>query len=343
MKGRYGIYLDNVKELREQAEKQTKIYENNKRTEIYKRNSQYTNYDEEIINGESVLDCNMENTKRLMRILSFYDEILKQSKELKKKLNGRERKKRRKINEIKKDVIEKMEKILKEQENEIKKQNETIQNLIYIWEMEFKKENKEEKRIVENIQNNFKTFKNKMLKLRIRTWKDYGINDAEKSTIERWCEMKLDFVVFDSDIHNWEKNNSNFISLIWKKRNLLFLIETTDGIKFGGFVSVKINKIDKFIYGENVFAFTFNNNNFRKFEVKPEKKEAPFYVYKDSSEWFFEIGYYDIIMRKKNIRSSVYQDSKSSFDYGWWDKAALIGKKGTMCFSTKRILVIQMR
>ena len=52
------------------------IYDNNKRNEYYSPNFEYTDYEEEIIQGESVLDCLLENVKREEKILEEYEKIL---------------------------------------------------------------------------------------------------------------------------------------------------------------------------------------------------------------------------------------------------------------------------
>ena len=148
-------------------------------------------------------------------------------------------------------------------------------------------------------------------------------------------------IVFDSNIHKWKEDESEFDSLILNKQNLLFLIETDENIKFGGFISSKIYKY-YFISDENSFLFTFKDNKPMKFDIKKDMKNYVFLLLKKSDDRLFLIGYDDIYIRKQNIKSTIFQNEDlSSFDYQGIDKA-LIGKTGFWCFSPKRIMVFQM-
>ena len=133
------------------------------------------------------------------------------------------------------------------------------------------------------------------------------------------------------------------IKKIKNKQNLLFLIEFENiNIKFGGFIS---SKIDKFypssISDENAFIFTFKDNKPMKFNIKKDKKDKAFYLChkSDSLNRLFEIGNDDIRIYKQNIKSSIYQNENSAFNYQGIENA-LIGKTGG--FSPKRIMVFQM-
>ena len=65
-----------IEELKESLEKEKQFYIKNKTSEKYNANLDYENYEEEIIEGESILDCELENVERQSRILSFYNEII---------------------------------------------------------------------------------------------------------------------------------------------------------------------------------------------------------------------------------------------------------------------------
>ena len=163
-------------------------------------------------------------------------------------------------------------------------------------------------------------------------------------------------IVFDSKINNWKQNKSEFDKLIFKKQNLLFLIETNDGIKFGGFISKEIDKMadlkvvnnvfkwENHISDSNAFLFTFKDNNPMKFNIKKDKNndEITFYLFLKEDDWLFQFGYHDIYISKQNTKSSIYQDMYCSFNYEG-NENALIGKTGKYCFTPKRILVMQMK
>ena len=157
-------------------------------------------------------------------------------------------------------------------------------------------------------------------------------------------------IIFDSNIHKWKYKESKFDSFILNKENLLFLIETNDKIKFGGFVSSKIdkivhnddNKIENYISDSNSFIFTFKDNKPMKFDIKKDNKYYSFRLYNEFSNRLFGIGYNDIVICKQYKKSTIYQFEYSSYDYQGIEKA-VIGKIGYQIFSPKRILVIQMR
>ena len=67
---KFNNFQQEIKQLNEQAEKNKISYGNNRRNDEYVANLHYENYDDEIINGESIFDCQIENVKRQSRILS---------------------------------------------------------------------------------------------------------------------------------------------------------------------------------------------------------------------------------------------------------------------------------
>ena len=296
-------------------------YKQNKSINNYHNNINYDNYEQEIINGESILDCDLENIEREQEILFLYDEIIKKNNE---NLN----------NEIKKEI--------KEQKENFIKINQTINNLIEISIIEFKKEIKREKEEIEKLEKEYEEYENKMKEYEINLiGKKYEIKKEEKRNIEKWSKLKMKEIIFDSKINNWSKHKSELNQVIMNKSNLVFLIETNENIKFGGFISSKINKINTFIGDEKVFIFTFKDNKPMKYDIKKEKKSIAFCLWNTLNDYLFNIGNHDIDISKDNNLSSIFQNQTSSFDYKENEKA-LIGKTGWFCVEIKRILVIQM-
>ena len=130
---------------------------------------------------------------------------------------------------------------------------------------------------------------------------------SEIIQIEKWTNMKVSEIVFDSKKHNWKEDKSVFDQLILNKQNLIFLIETEDNIKFGGFISSKIDKIRKFISDENAYVFTFKDNNPMKFDINKYRKYDAFYLFNKLNYCLFEIGYEDIFIFKHNQKSNIFQ------------------------------------
>ena len=94
-------------------------------------------------------------------------------------------------------------------------------------------------------------------------------------------------------INNWKVDESQFDLKIMNKSNLLFLIESDDGIKFGGFISSKIEKIWKYpdyksISDNKAFIFTFKYNKPMKFDIKKDwKKDKAFFLCDKSYDVLF--------------------------------------------------------
>ena len=79
----FNTIIENLQNSNVKVLKLKEIYLNNKRDEFYSPNFQYTDYEEEIIQGESVLDCLLENVKREEKILEEYKKVLIKTKEVK--------------------------------------------------------------------------------------------------------------------------------------------------------------------------------------------------------------------------------------------------------------------
>ena len=117
MEEKFNNFQNEIQQLNEQAEKNKKSYGINRRDDKYVANKEYENYDEEIINGESIFDCQIENVKRQSRILSLYNEMIEKCERIKNEGQFGKRKGRgRKIYLIKRETIRKFEKELKEQQ-----------------------------------------------------------------------------------------------------------------------------------------------------------------------------------------------------------------------------------
>ena len=69
MQEKFNNFQQEIQQLNEEAEKNKRNYGINRRADEYVANLHYENYDEEIINGESIFDCQIENVKRQSRIL----------------------------------------------------------------------------------------------------------------------------------------------------------------------------------------------------------------------------------------------------------------------------------
>ena len=180
--------------------------------------------------------------------------------------------------------------------------------------------------------------------------KQIWLNDEQINKIEEWTRMKNEKVIFDSEIDKWKMGESEFDKIIINKQNIIILIENEEGIKIGGFISSKIDKItnyddeeeenEEWIADEKSFVFTFKDNKSMKYDIKKDKQDKAFCLYHKSHLNLFSIGNNDIVIEKIMDNTRIYQNERSSFDYEGKENA-LIGKTGYL--STKRIIVIQMK
>ena len=107
------------------------------------------------------------------------------------------------------------------------------QNVLYNNEMTFKP-----KAIyVFHMQDSIRTQSEKQ-KMRPKTLKEIRKTLSESKTNEmeffkNWINKEVDNIIFDSSIDDWNKGTSEFHSKVLKKKNLYFLIENIDGVKYG--------------------------------------------------------------------------------------------------------------
>ena len=60
--------------------------------------------------------------------------------------------------------------------------------------------------------------------------------------IEQWTGLKCLETLFDSDKDNWKMRTSVFSKCVKGKKQIVFIIEDTEGEKFGFFMNSEISK-----------------------------------------------------------------------------------------------------
>ena len=97
------------------------------------------------------------------------------------------------------------------------------------------------------------------------------MNEKEITQIEKWTKLKCGEIVFDSTKDNWEEYISTFHSKILNKNQLIFIVEDTEGNKFGGYIDAKIDKYYDSITDSKSFVFSLESNgrldSMRKFNI----------------------------------------------------------------------------
>ena len=120
---------------------------------------------------------------------------------------------------------------------------------------------------------------------------------------------------------------------------LYFIVIDSNNNVFGHYHSSVINKIDSDIYDSNMFIFTLNNNG--RCEIKKfDNKNGNTYtcIYKDN-DYYECYGYY---INKIDTNDS-FIDSSIENCYSGIEKTTLTGNYNPNYFTTKRIIVIQMK
>ena len=171
----------------------------------------------------------------------------------------------------------------------------------------------------------------------------------EISKLEEWSFTKYEQMIFDSSIHCWNENSSEFDSIIFNKEKLMFFIEDTNDNLFGCYINSKINrckyKKGSGIRDENAFIFSIKNNGksdeMIKMDIKKELSDSAFTLYTKESDKLFEIGRgCDICIKKENNKKLCF-NIPQTFKYPEGKENILTGFKNP--FEVKRIIVIQMK
>ena len=68
--------IEEIIQINNKLLNQENLYNKNKREETYSPNYEYPDYDLEIINGENVIDCILENIQRNKTIMKLYSELI---------------------------------------------------------------------------------------------------------------------------------------------------------------------------------------------------------------------------------------------------------------------------
>ena len=176
-----------------------------------------------------------------------------------------------------------------------------------------------------------------------------NLDYQEIRQIESWTSMKVGDVVFDSNIHNWSQNTSVFDKTLMNKSNLIFIVEDTNGNKFGWYLNSAIRRTTNYIYDPNAFVFSLQSNGrlngMKKFPIKVPSQAC--WLYSEDETWLISVGdggggNNDDI----NIMKSDYMNEKpgcgcsqNSYEYGR-ERNVLCGRKN---FTLKRLVVIQMK
>ncbi|BFU23180.1 hypothetical protein, conserved [Entamoeba histolytica] len=162
----------------------------------------------------------------------------------------------------------------------------------------------------------------------------------EMKQFEEWTNRKVGGVLFDSYVSDWNQRTSVCDKMLIGKEHILFVIEDTNGNKFGGYIDAKINVIGNWMKDQKAFLFSLRSNgglsNMMKFPLKQNKKT--FNLGTKSDNFLFLLGDgLDIFVYKGNNKSKSY--CRQNFINCNGISNTLCGKK---MFTPRRIVISQM-
>ena len=160
-------------------------------------------------------------------------------------------------------------------------------------------------------------------------------------TIHSLTKMRVDDVIFDSNVHNWKKRTSEFEPKLKNKENVLIIVESDKGIIFGGFVKARIQTATSSkVTDSDCFVFSTKDDVLKKFMIKSIRKREAFTLPLRTHDTLFSFGDEIDVHKQGAIRKSKISDKQDIFDYCGEDKA-ILGIYGE--FETKRIVAIQLK
>ena len=174
------------------------------------------------------------------------------------------------------------------------------------------------------------------LNKRIDIVKGY-LSKEEIEVLETHSQQRISSILFDSSIHQWNIDHSDFAKMIQNQNQCFILIETLDdNKKFGCYIENEISDEGKYTIDPYAFIFNFIPSiSCNIYQIKDSKTALKIGYEKD--EELFTIGKSDIVIKKKE-KCNKCSCKQSSFDYrGQID--VLMDKKSL--FEVKHIVVIK--
>ena len=96
------------------------------------------------------------------------------------------------------------------------------QNEMLMKEKQEEKQNEEIEKLKEELQRE-----------KAKQLKRFNLSIDEKNQLEEWTGRKISDVIFNSNVHDWNRNSCVFDSLVFNRSHFVVLIEDIIGNKFG--------------------------------------------------------------------------------------------------------------
>lgn len=174
----------------------------------------------------------------------------------------------------------------------------------------------------------------------LKRWEEEQEEVAE--AIQNMFAVDIGDVLFDSEVNNWNVNQSEFDSAIEGKRNILVLVEDERNNLFGGYIGTEV-RVGKVTDDDDCLLFSLKKDGVfdpRSFDYE---RGHSFLIFPQSNDYLFvfgltEDGYYkDLAIRKKDCGGGFCK--QHSFEYND-NHHSLCGKTR---FNVKRIVVYQIK
>ena len=184
--------------------------------------------------------------------------------------------------------------------------------------------------------------KNRQIAITIEDHLNEILSEKESKQLADWTGLECYDIIFDSDLDDWNKDTSILNHRILDCKHVVFLIEDTNGEKFGYYSNTSISSQYSSPIKTDKESFLFNLEshgrlpNSTKFDILDIRNGITL-KHKQENELII-VG--DITICKENIKELSRCDQyESIFDYHGI-KHALCGK---LNFVPKRIVVLQMK
>ena len=323
--------IETLKIQFQEMRKEMKDYFRNKHQEEFVDN---LSIDEEklLLQGETILDRKMKEKERIDKVTDLQNDI------------------QFSLHLIETELKKTTTVTIEDDRNVIQSINKTIDLLKQIRQRKADKEKIEKPKRKRTIQGQCDDDNEEMED----TWKDYKSEremNVKRRTIEmnvrQVTERNINSLLFDSNVHKWSINDSEFGEKVKNHKNVAVIIEDKENNIFGGYCS-KVIGINKYHFDSNGFLFSIKRNGeetLKKYPLKDGYKD--FKIFSDNSDLLFVFGaqdkdnscyFKDIVIQKKDSEKKNYCQ-QSSYEYNGEEN---VFRNNSSLFNVERILVYEM-
>ena len=170
------------------------------------------------------------------------------------------------------------------------------------------------------------------------------ITTAERQLLQQWTHKSLGTILFDSTIHRWSINNSEFTQRILNHRQLLFLIKDTRDNLFGCYISsIILPRMHIWREDSGKFLFSLRSNGRLQTPMKFESISTrnAYWLQQDNDKFLIALCNCGIYLMKNNVKNESYCNQTNGskvISYQGIENALT----GSVQFNPQHIVVIEM-